>query len=602
MSKSQTTTKPRKTAAVYSRYSTTKQKLTSIDDQNAAAERVAKRHDLTITHWFADRAKSGTSQLGRDGYSDLKAAIKQRAFNVLIVEDIDRLGRDVEDSAHIRKLLAYSDIKLLNHSGEMSEIEADIKQVVAAQFVRDLVVKIKRGLDGRAEKGLRPGAVTYGYDRVQVAPATFGADGALLAPAVYDPGIRVKHEQEAEIVRRIFREYDAGISPRQIAQGLTRDGIPAPSGAARWSHQTLIGGTYGRGMLGNRLYIGESVWNSHTTVKNPYTLKDAKRPVDASEHIVRQVPHLRIIDQRLWDRVQARREQRAQQKFGPTGKMVRKVVDRSPHLLAGILQCGACGGSMKFKGKNRKGHARVVCSAAYNYGSCKHSKDYDVEVLKELAVVNLKAMLSDQNNMKQAAQEAARHFQVIAKRNNGERAELTRKRNEIAVKIERCARTIVQVGDSPTMSKMLQELEAEHAGLQARLECVSGTNLALHPNMIPKYLEAVHRLATLLNEGEETAELRTSFRNMIDRIEVKPTGKRMPYVIEAFGRQSVMLGMDFFPTSRSKEELLETEGLSRGSNGNTLLSGLPIEPHGNVISLGHWKQATTPLGRRSRAA
>lgn len=561
-----------KTAAIYARYSTDMQKESSIEDQFALCQRVALRHGLKIIRKFADYAKTGSTQFGRDGYAALKDAIKNREFDILIVEDIDRLGRDKEDTAHIRKRLNFAEIKLFTQHGEISEIEADVKQIVATQFLAGLKDKIRRGLDASAEKGKRPGAITYGYYRTDVA-------------------VDAIHDDEAKVIRRIFTEYDAGFSPRQIAIGLTRDGIPSPSGAARWSHQTIIAGTYGHGMLSNRLYVGVSVWNSHYTVQNPDTGKDAKRAVERSEHIVRELPHLRIINQALWDRVQARRQQRSQKKFGPSGKVVRKSVDRSPHLLSGLLQCGACGGLMKFKGKNRKGHSRVVCASAYNYSSCSHAKDYDVEVLKEMAVINLKQMLSDENNVRQAAQEASRHFEVIAKRNNGERTEITRKLTNIKVKIERCARTIVEIGDSPTMSKMLQELEAEHAGLLARLECVSGTNLSLHPNLIPKYLEAVHRLATLLSEGKDTAELRSAFRNMVHRIEVKPTGKRMPYQIEAFGRQSVMLGMDFFPAGRSKEEILETEGLSRGSNGNTLLPVLPLEPYSDVISLGIWQQA-----------
>lgn len=559
-----------KTAAIYARYSTEKQKVSSIEDQFAAGMRTALRFGYKVTHKFADFAKSGTSQFGRDGYADLKEAIKNREFDVLIVEEIDRLGRDLEDNAHIRKRLAHKQIKLLNHGGEMSEIEADIKGIVAAQFIRDLVVKIRRGLDAQAEKGKRPGALTYGYDRSS-------------------PGIDVINEHEAKIVLRIFREYDAGLSPRQIAISLTRDGILSPSGAARWSHQTIIAGTYGRGMLGNLLYIGISVWNTHTTVKNPETLKDGKRAVDESEHIIRELPHLRIVDQGLWDRVQARRQGRSQKKFGPSGKVVRKIVDRSPHLLSGLLQCGACGGTMKMKGKNRQGHSRVVCATAYNYGSCEHSKDYDVEVLKEVAFANLKETLTNENTIREATQEASKHFEVTAKKNNVERAEIVRKLTNIKVQIERAARTIVEVGDSPTMSKILQEKEAERAGLEARLECVSGTNLSLHPNLIPKYLQAVHRLAKLLNDGKDTAELRSQFRNMIDRIEVKPTGKRMPYVIEAFGRLDAMF-MNHAPASRSNEKILEEEGLAPWLQRPHATSRIAARAT-NVVSLGLWKQA-----------
>jgi hypothetical protein len=45
------------------------------------------------------------------------------------------------------------------------------------------------------------------------------------------------HPDKAPIVRRIFQEFAAGRSPRQIAIGLNRDGIPAPGGQG-WSQST----------------------------------------------------------------------------------------------------------------------------------------------------------------------------------------------------------------------------------------------------------------------------------------------------------------------------------------------------------------------------
>jgi DNA invertase Pin-like site-specific DNA recombinase len=159
-----------KTAAIYARYSTDKQKDTSIEDQWALGDRVALRHGLKVVARFDDRAKSGRTQFGRDGLQALKDAIDNREFDVLIVEDIDRIGRDIEDNAHIRKRLKWKNIALFNHSGEISEIEADIKGVISAQFIRDLTVKIKRGLDARAEKGFFPGAVTYGYKTIEGKP------------------------------------------------------------------------------------------------------------------------------------------------------------------------------------------------------------------------------------------------------------------------------------------------------------------------------------------------------------------------------------------------------------------------------------------------
>jgi hypothetical protein len=58
-------------------------------------------------------------------------------------------------------------------------------------------------------------------------------------------GDREINQDEAEIVRRIFREFASGKSPRQIAHGLNRDGIPAPGDEG--CGQSTINGNAARG-------------------------------------------------------------------------------------------------------------------------------------------------------------------------------------------------------------------------------------------------------------------------------------------------------------------------------------------------------------------
>jgi site-specific DNA recombinase len=293
---------PTLTAASYARFSTKHQKDTSVDDQEALNERTADTFGYKIIRKYSDRAKSGRTRFGRDELDSLIEAIKRREFDALIIEDIDRITRDKEDLQHIIKRMKFAKMKLILPHGEISDMEIDFKGIMSAEYVKNIVGKIKRSLDARVERGLFPGAVTYGYSRVELVPAIYAADGVELAPATYNPGVRVIDEQQASIIRRIFTEYSYGVSPRVIAMGLTRDGIPAPSGAAQWSHQTIIGGSHGHGILSNRLYIGQIVWNTHATTKSPYTLRDVKQPRDASEHLVCAAPHLRIIDQKTLGR------------------------------------------------------------------------------------------------------------------------------------------------------------------------------------------------------------------------------------------------------------------------------------------------------------
>jgi len=81
---------------------------------------------------------------------------------------------------------------------------------------------------------------------------------------------------------RIFEEYARGEPVREIAGRLNRNAIPSPSGSA-WNHTVFIaGGGSGRGIIGNRIYVGELVWNNHRSVKNPETKSAASVRVDPS--------------------------------------------------------------------------------------------------------------------------------------------------------------------------------------------------------------------------------------------------------------------------------------------------------------------------------
>src|SRR5690606_11836013 len=110
------------------------------------------------------------------------------------------------------------------------------------------------------------------------------------------------------IVRRIFREFTQGRSPRAIAQSLNKEGIPGPAGQ-NWGPSTIYGNWQrGTGILNNELYIGRLVWNRQHYIKDPRTGKRQARPNPEDKWIVEEVPHLRIIDDDLWSSVKERQQ------------------------------------------------------------------------------------------------------------------------------------------------------------------------------------------------------------------------------------------------------------------------------------------------------
>jgi hypothetical protein len=72
----------------------------------------------------------------------------------------------------------------------------------------------------------------------------------------------------APVVERVFDEYvNGGLGLYAIAEGLTRDSIPSPSGhdPERNRHRASARGAWGksaiRAVLGNPRYTGRQVWN-----------------------------------------------------------------------------------------------------------------------------------------------------------------------------------------------------------------------------------------------------------------------------------------------------------------------------------------------------
>ena len=119
-------------------------------------------------------------------------------------------------------------------------------------------------------------------------------------------GERTIKTAQAEIVRRVFRAFASGISPRAIARRLNDEGIPGPDGAL-WTNSTLRGhAARGTGLINNELYIGRLVWNRLRYVKDPATGRRVSRLNPRDKWITTEVPELRIVDDALWQAAKTR--------------------------------------------------------------------------------------------------------------------------------------------------------------------------------------------------------------------------------------------------------------------------------------------------------
>jgi len=217
--------------ALYARYSSDMQSTSSIDDQFRICRDQAAREKWKVAGTYKDAAISGASVTLRPGIQALLQDATAGKFEIVLAEALDRVSRDQADVAILFKHLKFAGVKIVTLAeGEISELHVGLKGTMNALFLKDLAAKTHRGLRGRVEKGKAGGGLCYGYDVVK----RLDGNGEPIR------GERKINEAEATIVRRIFREFADGKSPKAIARDLNRDNIPGPFGK-NWGDTTIRG-------------------------------------------------------------------------------------------------------------------------------------------------------------------------------------------------------------------------------------------------------------------------------------------------------------------------------------------------------------------------
>jgi site-specific DNA recombinase len=156
------------------------------------------------------------------------------------------------------------------------------------------------------------------------------------------------------------------------------EGVPTPSAGwkrrnkvGKWNPSSLSGNIErGEGILNNKAYFGERIFNRRTWVEMPTEDRGFTRQPrlnDESDWVVNLDPEQRIISQDLWDAVKERQlEARAarDEKFGITGNPLAGA-KRPTHLLSELIFCGACGDKFVATGAGRwrcRNHRGAGCS------------------------------------------------------------------------------------------------------------------------------------------------------------------------------------------------------------------------------------------------
>jgi DNA invertase Pin-like site-specific DNA recombinase len=274
-------------AAQYVRMSTDYQKY-SVENQAAAIGAYAQTRNLSIVRTYRDDGESGLKLKNRAGLRQMLDDVQSdRAdFDHILVYDVSRWGRfqDVDESAHYEFVCKQNGVKVAycaeqfeNDGSLLSSIVKNIKRVMAAEYSRELSVKVHTGQLRLAALGFRVGGpLGYGLRRELI-------DGNWLSKGYLKRGeqknlktdrvvLRPGLPREIEVIQRIFTEYVEGRkSEEKIVQRLNREDVPNHLGRP-WTRSMV---NY---ILRNEHYIGNTVYNRESRplrdrkIKNPPNL------------------------------------------------------------------------------------------------------------------------------------------------------------------------------------------------------------------------------------------------------------------------------------------------------------------------------------------
>jgi DNA invertase Pin-like site-specific DNA recombinase len=270
-------------AAQYVRMSTEHQKY-SVLNQVAVIQHYAALRGMEVVRTYADEGKSGLRIENRDALKELirDVVTGDADYNIILVYDVSRWGRfqDTDESAHYEFICRQSGINIeycaepfSNDGTAISAVVKSIKRAMAAEYSRELSVKVFTGQKRVAEMGYRIGGhAGFGLRRMLVDEhgtprgilelgqrKLVKTDRILLVPGP---------PEEVKTVRWIFQSVAAGTTMCSVARSLNKKGIKTSTGHS-WANPVLSK------MIKNEAYLGHNIWNQKSaklrgpTVRNP---------------------------------------------------------------------------------------------------------------------------------------------------------------------------------------------------------------------------------------------------------------------------------------------------------------------------------------------
>lgn len=236
---------------------------------------------------YADRGISGTSLKHRDDFNRMIADCEAGKIDLIVTKAVTRFARNVVDAiSTVRKLKQLSP-----PVGVYFETERINTLDTTSETYLGLISLFAQGESESKSESLK-----WSYIRRWKRGTGIYPTWSLLGYEVDEEGHWVIVENEAELIRVIYDMYLNGHSSPQIAEILTRSGIPTATNKSIWSSGAVLG------ILRNEKYCGDVLCQKTITL-DVFTHKSVKNKGDKKQYFI-EGHHEAIIDKDDWLLVQ----------------------------------------------------------------------------------------------------------------------------------------------------------------------------------------------------------------------------------------------------------------------------------------------------------
>ena len=273
--------KRRKKVAAYARVSTSAERLKhSLSAQiSYYSAMIQANTEWEFVRVYADEYISGTGTAKRTEFQNMIKDCEEGKIDIILTKSISRFARNTIDLLENIRHLKDLGIAVIFEKENINSMSGDgeLMLTILASYAQEEVRSISDNIKWRMRKSMKmgkPNAVTnfhiLGYE--------WENDTLVIVP------------KEADIVRRIFREYKSGNSLYKIAKGLNADGISTKRGY-QWDstaiQRILKNITYTGNILHQKQYVVDPIAkvrkNNHGEWPQYYVESTHEAIIDKSE-------------------------------------------------------------------------------------------------------------------------------------------------------------------------------------------------------------------------------------------------------------------------------------------------------------------------------